>query len=653
MPFVLYPQLPRIFAYLLPMTIPRLLPRYFCLLLVLGCLLPTLAVAQAPDLETLLAYPSARKVANHFCNNYTYTPGKLTELTLQKRPDGWYVAFFDYEQDEDEPISWSRVWATETRDWVRLLDFAAGSTPRSLLGYTHPMLYDCRSTAIHAYFGYTGWEKDVIAALEGHEAELTDTLLYGLGRAYHHAGSELLPKPKLLHGVALTDARYKLPASKLGAFKTYYQKGFAAFRLLEQRNSDFETIVGRIGVKRANDEVDFWLKLANYHNKEAAREVLKPGIYDSFMLEMGKNYLKSCPPNAIVFTNGDNDTYPLLYVQQTAQFRTDVLVVNLSLLNLPEYRHWLESEALGAQRLQLYPVPGDLCQKPFQYHVVKSSYRPQPLAECISRAANPANFEVSNAGEPYPIWTATQLRVPVHKSDWINLGSLKPTEVEQLPDSITLNLSTKKRALLRSDFDVLRIVAQNLGRRPICFAITTGESAYMGIQTHFRNRGMVYELVPIAGSATVPYGTPDAEALAKNVRAFEVGELTPATANRQRMCMNYRNQFNLAAGQLLDAGRNEEAVQLLDRAMEQMPISQMPANYFLLGMAETYYKLEQRSKVRPLMLALLAELEKEEEKGIDLLGNPSRPQVITAVRYEIKRLATKYEDAALLEVLPE
>ena len=97
-------------------------------------------------------------------------------------------------------------------------------------------------------------------------------------------------------------------------------------------NPNFETIVGSIHTKWSNEHMSAFLNLRVYQNEEVAKQELRDDLYDSFIIDVAKNYLMSCEKDAILFTNGDNDTYPLHYVQEQLGFRKDVLIINCTLL---------------------------------------------------------------------------------------------------------------------------------------------------------------------------------------------------------------------------------------------------------------------------------------------------------------------------------
>jgi hypothetical protein len=89
-----------------------------------------------------------------------------------------------------------------------------------------------------------------------------------------------------------------------------------------------------------------FLDLRTLQNEEEAQKEITGPLYNDFFLDMARNYLSSCDSNAILFTNGDNDTYPLLYLQAAEGYRQDVMVINRSLLNVNNYINRLRENTM-------------------------------------------------------------------------------------------------------------------------------------------------------------------------------------------------------------------------------------------------------------------------------------------------------------------
>jgi hypothetical protein len=323
------------------------------LLLLNGLSWPLFGTAQ-------VRYPSYEEVVQ-FC--YSHYPGKtVPTFRLIKHPDGYQMVF-----SEDQPPV--PVWSP-VRKWLSIPPVDRSGTRSSvpvevfdsteIRNYVKMHLLQNAYTQAESdrlpYYGYRGYYKDVIRVLEPSVNQLTDSELHGLARAYSAAASALLHDNSSLADSAelfrLAPGRGVMSEQQIQQYRLAQQKAVETYRHLLQRNPDFPTPVGSIRVKYANEIMDGYLHLLYYQSEESAKVMLKKGIYDPEFLVMPENLLKSCPPNAVLITYGDGDTYPLLYLQAVEQVRTDVRVVNSSLLSTPRYGQYVYDGAYSQSPLQ-------------------------------------------------------------------------------------------------------------------------------------------------------------------------------------------------------------------------------------------------------------------------------------------------------------
>ncbi|MCS6789461.1 MAG: DUF2723 domain-containing protein [Bacteroidia bacterium] len=184
------------------------------------------------------------------------------------------------------------------------------------------------------------------------------------------------------------------------------------------------------------------------------------------------NFLMSCPPNAILFTNGDNDTFPLWYLQEVEGIRNDVRIINLSLLNTD----WYITQLKYQKSNEAPPVPISL----------------------------PDEFFMGEKTASYP-FPPQEVAVPVDKAAFLkNYPEAFRYTANQLADTLKWNVPTRgskdQTFLLKQDYMTLDIIFTNARqgwKHPICFANTLPTISYMGLQDYLYMRGQVYELLPL------------------------------------------------------------------------------------------------------------------------------------------------------------
>ncbi|MFB6098411.1 MAG: DUF2723 domain-containing protein [Salinibacter sp.] len=292
------------------------------------------------------------------------------------------------------------------------------------------------------------------------------------------------------------------------------------------------------------------------------------------------NMLNSVAENGIIFTNGDNDTYPLWYLQIVEGVRQDVRVVNLSLLNTKWYVRQLKNEA---------------------------AYESEPLPISLSED------QIDKLG--YRRWKPKQMKLPV------NPKKLRPKIKEYLPDSaetgvlespMTWKLKGRPfrkdtRILQIADivaYNMLRTIAGNGWKRPLYFAVTVAQSGQLNLNNYFQLEGQAYRVLPIKHNKLLGRVIPGLTN--KRMSQFRFTNLADTTEyyNKwaRRMVDGYRLHFSHAAKQLKRKGHPKTAEQLLTNFTEEVPFSTIPANLqTLFFTARAFRTLGNTQKVATLL----------------------------------------------------
>lgn len=314
--------------------------------------------------------------------------------------------------------------------------------------------------------------------------------------------------------------------------------------------------------------------------------------------EFGANYLKSCKPNSIIFTNGDNDTFPLWYNQDVEGVRTDVRVCNLSYFQTDWYIDQMKRKAFESDPLPISFTPDQYVQGNRDVIYLMNDPRIKGAIE-LRRAIdfikddNPRT-KLTQADNAAYI-PAKQLYYVVDKEAVIRNKVVEPEEYDNIVDTIFINFGSKNY-MTKDELMVLDMIDQTNWERPIYWAITVGRDKYLGLQDYFSLEGFAYRFVPLkSDSDRIQVGGVNTDLMYKHMMEdFGWGNMNKPEVyideNNSRMMMNIRNNFNRLAEALIAEGKNDSAIAVLDRCVELVPHKIVPYNYFAIMMAESYFK---------------------------------------------------------------
>ncbi|MBL0911469.1 MAG: hypothetical protein IBJ09_03775 [Bacteroidia bacterium] len=550
----------------------KLLPLLFILLAAPG------AQAQNP-----VTYPTYKEIVTHFFSRYMLTEGVSGPATVfEKRPTGWWVRLQDELYTE---VAYYQLWKSEDGSYPPV-DLLPAKGTRANQSAVDVLLNDTYRNAYYAlepYYGYTGWTEDVIRTF-GNRNDLTDTLLYGLGNACSLYASDLLTNNSGLSDpekMFRPDERTGLiSAAELAVYREYRHKAIELLEQLSRRNPDFQTLVGPIRLKYWNEVVVAFWDVWEYYGEEEARKELKPDLYNAFYLDLAANQLESCPKNAILFSAGDTDTFPLLYMQVQKGFRPDVRLVNMNLYQIPHYANALRRPFFGAEPLPFGMSPEETADPRFEYVLLENSEEPLAVTDI------PGHLEAR-----YPAAYRHNFRFTFPSSSF------------SYNDHLTLKAGAGY--LLRNDLLFLNLLRVNKEQRPVCF--TLSHSDYMQAGDNMSITGLVLQL---QYDKRYYYEAKDAEAvydlLMKRLRTSPGIRLQ---ASETRLVFPYTFGFMYLARTLADKGDKVRTEQLLDRYFslfgEVLPASD-PWNLYLV---ELYYRADAFAKGNALAARMVPGLE--------------------------------------------
>lgn len=331
--------------------------------------------------------------------------------------------------------------------------------------------------------------------------------------------------------------------------------------------------------------------------------------------DFGANYLMTLQDqgNPIIFTNGDNDTFPLWYNQEVEGVRTDARVCNLSYLQTDWYIDQMKRPAYNSPSLPISWPRLDYCTGTNEYVEVQPELKQQILdfykqspAEA-KKAFGDDPFEVSNImrywvrskdADMHVIPTDT-LYVKIDKEAVKRSGMMMASDT--IPDKMVISLKGK-RALYKNDLMMLEMITHADWTRPIYVALTVGSENYMNLGDNFIQEGLANRITPFL---TNQPGTKnfDTEKTYRNVMyRYKYGGLEKPglyiDETVLRMCYTHRHIFSQLALHLIEEGQKTKALKVLQKAEKVLPTYNVPMNYMSGGaeIARAYALLGQKAK---------------------------------------------------------
>jgi hypothetical protein len=335
--------------------------------------------------------------------------------------------------------------------------------------------------------------------------------------------------------------------------------------------------------------------------------------------DLAHNYLESCAPNAILFTNGDNDTFPLWYAQEVEGIRTDIRVVNLSLLNTDWYIDQMRRKAYESDPLPFGLDPDKYRQGTRDVVALlpqgdKETYR--DLREMMAFVANDKNMQQIFQRGVKDAWFPTdRFKVMADSVKVFSNGTLSIADTAKWTPEMRWQI--RRQVLLKNHLMVLDLLANNNWERPIYFAVTTGPDSYINLQDHFQLEGLTYRLVPVLTANQNPnlQGRVATDIMFENVtKKFLWGNMDNLEPiyldeNILRMTTNLRLQLSSLAEALIGEGREDDARKILDISLEKMPERNVPFDRILLPTVEAYYAIGDTEKGNTLSERLFTIME--------------------------------------------
>ncbi|MDG5801006.1 DUF2723 domain-containing protein [Marinilabiliaceae bacterium ANBcel2] len=356
--------------------------------------------------------------------------------------------------------------------------------------------------------------------------------------------------------------------------------------------------------------------------------------------DLAYNYLNTVGENGIIFTNGDNDTFPLWYAQEVEGIRTDVRVCNLSYLQTDWYIDQMKRKAYESD-----PLPFSLEKEQYLtgtrdvVYLIDRVQGHADLKEAMRFLASDSERtkRIPDYHERLDHLPSKTFTLKSDSAKLIENGFVNERYANLIEPEMIINLDDKER-ILKNEMMVLDLMAHNDWDRPVYYAVTVGSEVYAGMQDYFQLEGFGYQIVPIrAETEQGIYGRVDTEAMYDNMmNKYKFNGWNDPDVyldeNHRRMGLNIRNNLSRLATALLDEGEEERAREVLDKTIEVLPTSRIPHNYFSLFLAEGYYRLDDTEKGDEIIEGLAREIFMETDYFLSL-----SPSMQSATLHETRR----------------
>ena len=328
---------------------------------------------------------------------------------------------------------------------------------------------------------------------------------------------------------------------------------------------------------------------------------------------LAKAYLNSCDPNAILYTIGDNDTFPLWYAQEIEHVRTDVKIVNTSLFMTDWYIDQMKTKTYEANPLPISFTHNEYVGDKLDYvaHIPKTESR-WDIKDFINFIKNPQSTVEMQNGQTIHFFPTNKIRIPIDKNVIIKNKVISP----KFNDSIVpyIDLDIKGNALYKNRLMMLDVLANNNWKRPIYFSPGAfDDEDYLWMKNYLQLEGMIYKLVPIKtkidkDTNPMDMGGLDADKMYSIVMKWDWGNSDgniyhdPET---RKNSISYRSVLSRLMDRLIAEGKLDKAKNVINLALTKMPLDKFGYYAMVEPFAKGYYQVGEKAKAQQLLGKLI------------------------------------------------
>jgi hypothetical protein len=385
---------------------------------------------------------------------------------------------------------------------------------------------------------------------------------------------------------------------------------------------------------------------------------------------MAVNYLESCAPNAIIFTIGDNDTFPLWYAQEIEGIRRDIRVVCTSLFNVDWYIDQMKRKAYDSD-----PIPSKLTHDQYKWgtrdYIIKEVVTKDTLGinqfmDFISSDDERTKYGYVLEQQGYQTkgqrnqdlnanYAPTEfVRIPVNKEAVLKNGVVAAKDADRIVDHIDIKITGQ--VIMKNRMMMLDIIAQNNWERPIYFSGGAfGDDDYIWMKDYLQLNGFAYKLVPI--KTPLQKGSPfmgriDTEKMYALIKNWEWGNSgNPGVyhdVETRRNSITYRGHMARLIEDLINEKQLDKAEEITDLAMEKMPVDIFGYYTFLEPFIGAYYEVDAKEKARELYRQVAVKYQ-ENLNYFGQVSEDNQSKYIQNVYFDIERYKGLVDTISLYE----
>ncbi|GBU07049.1 membrane protein [Bacteroidales bacterium] len=318
--------------------------------------------------------------------------------------------------------------------------------------------------------------------------------------------------------------------------------------------------------------------------------------------DFGFNYLTTCEPNAVIFTNGDNDTFPLWYAQEVEGYRTDVRVCNLSYLQTDWYIDQMKLQSYESSPLPISWKKSDYIQGTRDAaYINNKNDKPFDLEKALdyARSDDKRKKQLSGYSGELDIIPSQKLYLPIDKDLVMASGLVKQGLDSIIPEAIIFDFS-EKTYIGKHEMIILNMLANNKDwKRPFYYATTVNSDQFLGISRHFRQDGIAYRIMPFDTHATNQ--NVDTDIMFDNMmNKYKWGGIENPKVymdeNSSRMARSFRMMFSSLINALISEGKIEKAEQVADYSQKVIPSTAVIYDYSSMSIVRAYISANKNDK---------------------------------------------------------